>query len=343
MDKDNTITIIGAGIGGLTAAASLQHYGFKVRIFEQAPELTEVGAGVTLQANATHALDHIGLLDKLLEVSNQPGPGIIRHWESGKTLVETRKPDRTDNYATAPAEKYGAPVCQVHRADLHTILLDAVLANDPDCITLDHRVDEISQDSNGATITFGNGNTAEAGIIVACDGVRSIVREKLFSPEPVEFSGMVAFRGLVPMDLLNEDQVNPKSALSIGPLRFFLRYHIKDSTLLNYVGVTATDTWKEEGWSTSATNEEMLALYEGWDPLVRGVIEATPSGNLFKWALCSRGAMESWSKNRVTLLGDACHPLTPYLGQGAAMAIEDALVLARCFDASENYQEAFSR
>lgn len=335
------ITIIGAGIGGLMAAVSLQHYGFKVTIYEQAPQLAEVGAGLTLTPNATHALAHVGLLDKILAVGNQPGPGIIRHWQSGETLVETRKPANPQD--KKPADKYGSPICQMHRADLHTILLEAVLANDPECIQLNHQLKHIEQQSDAATITFHNGHVSKSAVVIACDGVRSVVREQLFSPEPVLFTGQVAFRGLIPMHLLDTELVTPKSAISIGPGRFFLRYHIKDSTLLNYIAVTTSDTWTEEGWSTPATNEEALALYEGWDPLVRRVIGATPKGNLFKWALCARGPLPTWIKGRVVLLGDACHPATPYLGQGAAMAIEDGLILARSFALESNFQNAFQR
>jgi salicylate hydroxylase len=335
--KDNqTITIIGAGIGGLIAALSLKQYGFNVKVYEQAPALGEVGAGLTLTSNATHVLAHIGILDEVMAVSNQPGPGIIRHWKTGETLVETRKKGN-------PSDKYGAPICQIHRADFHNILVNTLNARDPDAIVLNHQLEDISQDDNSVTLRFTNGETVNAALVIGCDGVRSVVRDQLFSPEPVVFGGQVAFRGLVPMELLDKELVTPNSALSIGPGRFFLRYHIRNSELVNCIGVTTSDAWQEEGWSTPATNEEVLDLYEGWDDKVRKIIEAIPEGKLFKWALCSRGSLESWIKGRVALLGDACHPTTPFLGQGAAAAVEDAMVLARCFEASDDFQQAFSR
>ncbi len=331
---NNEVTIIGAGIGGLAAALCLQKAGVQVKVYEQAPALKEVGAGLTLTPNATHVLRELGLEEQLLKISNQPGPGVVRHWQSGDVLLTTR-------INQDPIEQYGAPMCQVHRADLHDMLATAVAKNDPECISLNYRLANVVQNDDAVKLNFENDQTITTKWVIAADGVRSVIRDSLYEPEEVAFTGQVAFRGLVPVDKLERELITPSSAISIGPSRFFLRYLVRNKSLVNFVAVTTTDSWQEEGWSTPASNEEVLELYSGWDKQVREIIAATPEGNLFKWALCGRGPLASWIKGRVALLGDACHPTLPFLGQGAAMAFEDAMVLSRCLKDCDDYQEAF--
>ena len=333
--KDCQIQIIGAGIGGLTAALSLQHYGFKVEVHEQAPELSEVGAGLTITPNAAHALDFLGLSARLAETYCIPTAGAVKNYKTGETLLKTYR-------GNTPFEKYGAHYFQVHRADLHTVLSEAVLANDPDCIHLDHTFMDLSQDSSSVTARFTNGDTARGDVLIACDGGNSAVRSHVYAPEPVAFTGQVAWRALVPADRLSEELMAPPSCAYIGPDRLFTRYFIRKGDIVNVVALARQPGWEEEGWTIHAEISEFLDLYHDFHPDVKEIIKVLPPELLFKWALRDRAPLSDWTNGRVTVLGDAAHPMTPFLGQGAVMAIEDGMVVGRCFHEASNIGEALA-
>ncbi len=330
------IALVGAGIAGLTAARALQTFGFKVRVYEQAPYLGEVGAGLTVSPNATHVLNAIGLQVVLEQIGMRPERGGVKHWQTGQLTVEIpRGSDMLD--------KYGAAYYQVHRADLHAALAAAVRAHDPAAIVLGSAFQALHDDGARVRLRFENGTQIECDVAIGADGLRSAVRAALFGAERPHFTGYIAYRGLVPAASLPAGLIVPTSCISTGPGRSFTRYLLRQGTLVNYVGLSERDDWREEGWSIRASIDEVLGEYAGWYEDVRTIIRHTPPAGLLKWALFDREPLERWSVGRVALLGDAAHPMLPFLGQGAAMGIEDALVLARAFAAAASLPEALQR
>ena len=334
--KDQDIVIIGAGIGGLTTALALQQQNFKVRIYEQAATLQEVGAGLTLSPNANHALNFLGLESQLAEASIIPRSGGVRHYKTGEMLV-------INDRSTTPRERYGADYLQIHRADLHTILKDAVLANDPSCLHTGYKLESMQQSDDGVTACFDNAETISCDVLVGCDGIHSTVREVLFGKEEPRFTGYIAWRGLVPTEQLPPDIINPDSAICAGPEQTFTRYAIRDGALLNYIAIAKRSGWEVESWSVRSEVTEILDEFSDWSADVKQMIAATPADKLFKWALFDRDPLPHWNEGRITLLGDAAHAMLPFLGQGAAMAIEDAVVLARAFADSDSVAKALER
>lgn len=330
------IALVGAGIAGLSAARALQQRGFRVRVYEQAEQLAEVGAGLTVTPNATHALIAMGLGDDLARLGMQPARGGARHWRSGELLAEFER-------GAGLTGRYGAPYVQIHRADLHDALARAVLAHDPGSLLLGHRFESLAQGVDGVTIRFANGAQAHADVAIGADGIRSSVRAQLFGAGQPRFTGYIAWRGLVPIAALPPGLVDPPSCISIGPQHTFTRYLIRGGRTLNYVALAERSDWQVESWSVRSEVGELLAEFPDWHREVRTIIAATPPELCFKWALFDREPLTGWTRGRVTLLGDAAHPMLPFLGQGAAMGIEDAMVLARAFEHSASCDEALRR
>jgi salicylate hydroxylase len=333
--QDQHVVIIGAGMGGLATAAALQKLGFKVTVYEQAPVLGEVGAGLTISPNATRALEYIGLGPYMEKHGDTPSTGALIHYKTGETLTHTQSEGSFK-------ERFGAEYYQIHRADLHEALVDVVRSHDPDAIVLDHTVVSVAQDGDGVTATFTNGNTVTGDLLVGADGARSAVRESIVDQVKVTFTGQVAFRGLVPAEDVKQYMTIANSAVTMGPGHIFTRYYLRHGTWVNVVAIAKTDAWKEEGWSIPATRADLLKEYDGWNENVIGIINALPEDKLFKWALFDRDPLPGWTSGRVTLLGDAAHPVTPFLGMGAAMALEDGVVLARCIDKYDTHDKAFA-
>ncbi len=327
------IAIIGGGIGGLSAALALQRAGYRVSVFEQARELREVGAGVIITPNAMHALNFLGVGER---VAREAGPCealATRHFETGEVLKF--RPAGTDY-----AERFGATYHQVHRVDLHTGLADAVRQNDPDCVLLDHRFETLTQDAHKVAARFANGTTHECDVLIGCDGNTSKVRACVFGAETVNYTGQVAFRALVPMaDVPTGIREHP-FAMFVGAKRYFLHYPLRHRAVMNLIGVGREPRWQEEGWRIPATVDEFVAHYSDLYPPALDLIRAIPPAALFKWGLRDREPLQHYAKGRVTMLGDAAHPMTPFLGQGACMAIEDGVVLGRAFGAASKYDEA---
>lgn len=330
------IAIAGAGIAGLTAARALQTFGFRPIVYEQAASLGEVGAGLTVSPNATHVLNALGMEGVLERLGMRPNRGGVKHWQTGELMVEISRGNEM-------LEKYGAAYYQIHRADLHRELADLVVTTDPDAIRPGHAFRSVEEHNGALTIHFENGTMASADVLIGADGVRSRVRAALFGEQTPRFTGYVAYRGLVPMANLPDGVVDPTSCLSTGPGRSFTRYLVRGGALVNFVGLTERDDWREEGWSIRATVEEMLREYEGWYEDVRTIIRSAPPEGLFKWALFDREPLPNWTRGAVTLIGDAAHPMLPFLGQGAAMGIEDGMVIGRAFSAADSIGEALRR
>jgi salicylate hydroxylase len=334
--QDTRIAIIGAGIAGLVAARALQQFGFKPRVYERSPTLGEVGAGLTLAPNASHALNAIGFGPMLEKYGMQPGKSGVKHWQTGELKVALTR-------GASMLEKHGAGYYHIHRADLHDGLAKQVLAADPDAIQLGAEFRAVRQVNSEVEIDFTTGPSVVADVAIGADGVRSNVRAALFGADQPRFTGYIAFRGLVPIEKLPAGIIDPPSCLSTGPDRSFARYLIRDGQTLNFVALAQRDGWREEGWSIPASVEEVLAEYVGWHEDVLTIIRNAPADGLFKWALCDREPLPEWTRGRVTLMGDAAHPMLPFLGQGAGMAIEDGLILARVFAAADSIDKALQR
>lgn len=310
--------IVGAGIGGLTAALACRQAGLDVRIFERAAVLKEFGAGLQLGPNATHVLNALGLASALADIAFRPEAIRMRSARSGQLIAELPLGDEA-------VQRYGAPYFHIHRADLLSILLTALndLGTTPE---LGAECIDIAQDSQRVTIGLNDGREARFDAMVGADGIRSFTREHLFGPREARFTGNVAFRGVVPTNALDAGTVEPAVTAWLGAGRHFIGYYVRRGELVNYVAVVENDRWREEAWNVPADKTELAEFFGHWHASVRRVIEATTSCH--KWALCDRDPLPAWSRGRVTLLGDACHPMPPFLAQGAAMAIEDAYVLA---------------
>lgn len=333
--QGETVLIIGAGMGGLTAALALQQHGFDVRVFEQAPVLGEVGAGLTISPNATRALEYVGLGAFMAAAADKPSAGALVHYRTGEAIVRTQ---RDGSFK----DRFGAEYYQIHRADLHDELVRAVRANDADAIVLDHTFERLTQNDDSITAYFTNGDNATGDMLIAADGSRSAVRANIIDPVSVTFTGQSAFRGMVPAQDVKPFMTIANSTTTMGPGHIFTRYYLRHETMVNVVGIAKTDAWKEEGWSIPATRDEFLAEYEGWNENVIGIINAIPEDKLFRWALFDRDPVPEWTVGRATLLGDAAHPMLPFLGMGAAMALEDGVVLARCMAKYDDHTSAFA-
>jgi salicylate hydroxylase len=325
------ILIAGAGIGGLTAALALIRRGVHVTVLEQARELAEIGAGVQISANGAHALFSLGLEPALQEVWCEPAGKEIRLWSTGETW-------KLFDLGAVSRERYGAPYFMIHRADLHRILLDAVEAAAPDAITLGARVTGFAQDERGVNVTCDDGARFTGGALIGADGVHSRIRNALFGEMPARFTGLLAWRGLVPMDKLPERLRRLVGTNWVGPGGHVVHYPLRGGALMNFVGTAERDDWQVESWTERGTTEEALNDFPGWNEDVHTLIRniETP----FKWALLGREPLTQWTVGRVTLLGDAAHPTLPMMAQGANMAIEDGVVLARCLDEHDDVERS---
>jgi salicylate hydroxylase len=327
------VIIIGAGIGGLTAALSLQRHGFRVSIYEQASELREIGAGLLVTPNAMRALDYLGVGNAIATISNVSSEFHVRHYRTAEILQ--RRPDG-DWYKS----RYGAGSFQVHRADLHRTLSAAVLANDAACIHLDRAFADLVQDESGVTARFGNGDIAKGDTLIGCDGGRSTVRDRVHVSAPAGYAGQVSFRALIPADALPTDLRTQPACMHIGPGRIFVHFPLRKSSILNVVANARQLRWEDEGWAIPARVAELRELYADFHPQVLQIIDSIEPMALFKWGLHDREPLQQWTLGRVSMLGDAAHPMLPFLGQGAVMAIEDGTVLARCFARACTPQQA---
>ncbi len=336
VNKTTTIGIVGGGIGGLAAALAFQRAGFRVAVYEQAPELAEVGAGLSLSPTAAHALNHLGLHETLEHKAYHPEDQCVRHWADARPLTWI-------NRGRKLLEQYGERYYLIHRADLHDALAAAVRTNDADAIRLNKICVSLTQDAAGVDLQFADGTAARCEAIIGADGSRSVIRQKIFGLLPVEYTGYIAWRGLVPMERIPPEILEPPSGVFIGPGHLVNRYPVRGGKLLNFVAFAERKAWTEEGWSIRSTVDELLQEFQGWTPMVRRIMELVPEDQLFKWGLFDREPLTQWTSGRVTLLGDAAHPILPFLGHGAVLAIEDAVVLARAFEAAGSVEEAYSR
>lgn len=320
MPRKLRVGIIGGGIGGAALACCLLQRGFEVRLFERASAFGEVGAGIQMTPNAVKVMREFGLLEKMLEVGFLPNALVGRNWRTG------RENFRTPLKEVCPG-LYGAPFIHIHRADLHAILVSPVPDDVP---TFSIACTGVRWEGEAAVATFDDGSAFEADVIVGADGVRSVVRAALFGHEEPRFTGNMCYRAVVPVGGV-VDFVSPDGAFWLGPHGHVVTYYVQGGEAVNIVAVTDADDWVEESWNVPSSREEMLQSFKGWHRNVETLFQRVDQ--VFKWGLFDRDPMTGWSRGRVTLLGDAAHPMLPFLSQGAAMAIEDAYVLAASLDA----------
>ena len=334
---DKHIAIIGAGIGGMTAAVTLAKKGVKVSIFEQAPELSEVGAGLTITPNATKGLMYLGLEKQMKKVGMAHSQQGVRHFETGEMIVPLERGEKM-------LEKYGAYQFQAHRADVHNVLIDELKLHNSNTIYTDHELIDLNEKNNSVELVFSNNETHEVDFVIGADGNRSTVRKIILGDDDPQFAGYVAWRGLVPVELLGEDDFDEcGSSAFIAPGRVFARYLVRNGELYNYVAFLATDEWAEEGWAIPSKVDIVMDIFSDYNQQVKNIIAATPAKDLFKWGIFAREPVSKWSAKNITLLGDAAHPLEPFMGQGASLAIEDGVVLGRIIEDSDSSDEIVSR
>jgi len=328
------VLIAGGGIGGLTAAIALLRKGFEVEVFEGARNFSEVGAGVTLAPNAMAGFQYIGVGAKIEASGTEPVRQVVRHWEDGRVLTTLER-------GTEMRDKYGAPYLYMHRADLHAILVETAEELGGK-LHLASRVVEAGHEGASAWLKLEDGTIHRGNLVVGADGLKSAVR-RIFEAISAHFTGHVAWRGVVPVDdELRELAQNPGNF--IGPERMAVWYPLRGGTQINLVFFAREQGWTDDGWTIPATRDELRRVFEGWCQPVRYMIDHLEEGRLFKWAINARSALSTWNQGGcITLLGDAAHAMTPFLGQGASCAIEDAVVLSRALEASQSVVEGIAR
>jgi len=318
------VVVIGAGLGGLATALALQQRGIRVRVCEKARELGEVGAGITSHPNLTRAMERLGLGAGLARVGTQ-------HVNQGVCDLHTLRVMVRNERGAADRERFGAFQYQLHRADLHRLLVDAVIAADPQALVTDKALTGVVETADGVVARFADGTEMRAAVLVGADGVRSKVRQHLFGDEAPAFTGHVAYRTLVPAEACGGLGELPfTSGLAITPGRNIGWYTVRDGSLINVVGLVQGSGWAEEGWSIRSEPGAVQRLFADAHPEFQRILRAAPAGSFYKWGLFTHPPLERWSSARLTLVGDAAHAMLPFMGMGAAMAIEDGYVLARC-------------
>jgi salicylate hydroxylase len=313
------VAIVGGGIGGLAATIALRQRGISARVYEQASVLSEVGAGLALQPNGVRMLRRLGL-----------GDGIAR-WGARWTDPQFRRADGTlvarmwPAGAGAAIEFYG-----MHRADLLQLLLDSLPEQ---VVNTDHRCVGFEQDERAAVVTFANGVRVSADVVVGADGIHSTLQQYVTAPSAPLPSGSVAYRGVVPAASVGW----PAGAMRnwLGPGKHFLVYPVRANQLVNYVGFVPTDQLTRESWSAPGDRRALAREFAGWDPMVEAIIANVDT--TFWWGLYDREPLPGWSRGRLTLLGDAAHPMLPHVGQGANQAIEDGVALATALSLADTH------
>ncbi|HSV52923.1 MAG TPA: FAD-dependent monooxygenase [Burkholderiaceae bacterium] len=328
MTQPLSIAVVGAGLGGLTAAAALLRSGFSVDIYEQASQLGDVGAGLQLGANAVRCLQSLGLAEDLERAAVRPAGKQVRLWSTGEAT-------RLFDLGATSIKEYGFPYLMVHRADLHQVLVAAVRRAAPDAIRLGARCVGVELGAEGAVLLTADGVRRRYDAVVGADGVHSHIRAALGNQDYPAFTGCVAWRGLIPVERAGNYASDCMGTNWIGPGAHVITYPIRGGALVNFVGIVERSDWQVESWNVPGTIEECARDFAGWHPDVLKLIHAIDKP--YKWALMSRAPLARWSKGCATLLGDACHPTLPFLAQGAAMAIEDGIVLARAVAANPHH------
>ncbi|HEY5897781.1 MAG TPA: FAD-dependent monooxygenase [Burkholderiales bacterium] len=334
MHAKRRVLIAGGGLGGLTAAAALLRRGIDVEVFEQAAELKEVGAGVQLAANGTRVLHALGIGEELKALSCEAQGKEIRHWQTGERW-------KLFDLGPVSIERYGFPYFTVYRPDLLAVLASAVRRLKPAALHLGARCVGFTQHEGGVSVQLEKGGSVEGDALIGADGVHSGVRQALFGADRPQFTGIIAWRAIVPMGRLPRHMARLVGSNWVGPGGHVVHYPLRAGKLMNFVGALERRDWQVESWSARGSRDELASDFRGWHEDIQAFIAAIEQPH--KWALMVRAPLERWSVGRVTLLGDAAHSMLPFLAQGAVMAIEDGYVLARCLAEFPDASSALQR
>jgi salicylate hydroxylase/6-hydroxynicotinate 3-monooxygenase len=331
MQGGSQIAIIGAGIGGLALAGLLTRQGAKVTVYEQAAGFERLGAGIQMSPNAMHVLRALGLEPLLRRLAFQPPAWSHRVWDTGEHLGDL-------TFGAEAEQRYGAPYLLMHRGDLHAAILSAVPTS---VIRFNKKLSDIVPSASAVDLVFADGSRATADGVVGADGVHSRVREILLGPERPLFTGRVAHRTVFPAALLGDFAVDTCTKWW-GPDRHIVVYPVNPRRDEIYFVTSVPDPhWDVESWSQRGEMAEVVEALAGFHSDVQRLLAACPQ--VHKWALFERDPLPRWSEGAIVLLGDACHPMTPYMAQGAANALEDAAVLSRCLQETADPAVAFKR
>jgi salicylate hydroxylase len=327
------VLIAGAGLGGLAAACCLKKAGHSVEIYEQAPELTEIGAGIQMSANAMHVLRYLDIADAVTKVGVKPGAYVFRLFDTGEVIQRFALSEEHERL-------HGEPYVQLHRADLHNILASRARSFDPNIVKLRRKVLGFTENSDGVALHLDDGSTAYGDLLVGADGLKSVVRNQIVGEVKATYTGDAAWRITVPTERFPLGFIDPVMSVFMGPGGHVVCYYLRSGALVNFVGLVETNEVSEELWTVKFPWERLKADYRGWHPIVQAVIDAADRDQCYRWSLHNRAPIRNWSTNRATLLGDAAHPTLPYLAQGAAMAMEDGAILARTLEMADSIPAA---
>jgi 6-hydroxynicotinate 3-monooxygenase len=327
--RRQSIAIIGAGLGGLTVAGFLQRAGFVVTVYEQAETFSRIGAGIILSANVMKVLRRLGIEEDLIEVGIKPGSYISRAWDNGETMYEII-------FNAESERRFGGPYLNVHRGDLHAVLSRVV---NPGTIAFGHRLVGLDETNAAVRLAFENGFRANADIVIGADGIGSKVREFVLGDEPPRFVGAVAQRAIFPTERLRGFKI-PDCTKWWGRDRHILPYFMtRRRDEIYVIGVVPAACWDDDETSRPSSREELIGAFADFHSDLRCVLEAAEEVTV--WPIFDRERNDRWSADRIVLLGDACHPMRPYMAGGGAMAIEDGAILSRCLDGIDVHTEAF--
>jgi salicylate hydroxylase len=334
MSTAQRIAIAGAGIAGLTTALALLQQGFQVDVYEQAAQLGELGAGLQISPNGSRVLLALGLGEALRSCVSPARGKEIRMWNTGQRW---KLFDLGDDCLA----RFGAPYWMVHRGDLHRVLLDAFEARSDRPVRLNARVVKARSTEAGVSFELNDGSQHSARALLAADGVHSVLREQLLGEDKAQFTGLLAWRGLVPVERVSAHLQAQVGTNWVGPGAHVITYPVRGGALMNVVGIIEREGWRSESWAERGTHAELLQDFGHWHADVCELMSAIEQP--FKWALLGRAPQTGWAQGNMCLMGDAAHPTLPFLAQGANMAIEDAAVMARCLALDEPIEHALAR
>ena len=317
--------IAGGGIAGTAAALALARAGWQITVFERRPELGEIGAGLQVSPNAARVLDWLGVLDAVRGSAFVPHSGVLRDGRTGAEIYRAALAD-------AARDRWGAPYLHLHRADLLSVLVNAARAAGVH-LEIGCAVERTVEHPGHIALHMADGAIHEADLVLGADGIHSALRKAVLPDEAPRFTGQVAWRGLVPADAVPEGTIPPDATVWAGEGRHLVTYYLRGGALINFVAVEERDDWTEESWSAPGDPDALRACFQDWHAAPKTLLNAV--GECFLWGLFDRPEQVRWTQGRLALIGDAAHPMLPFMAQGAAMALEDVAVLVRHLGAAE--------